>query len=241
MKLKLCIGFLSIVDPSWKDFKMRAALKNIVAHTYKPFLEKYLSKKRVYTYGDIKLQIPPEVFHPGFFTSTQFLLQSVKKLSVQGKNFLELGAGNGLISIYAAKQNAKVTATDINPVAVEYLRINSSQNKTFINIILSDLFESITPQAFDIIAINPPYYKKNPQTLLDHAWYCGENGEFFFELFNQLAAYIHGRTEVLMVLCEGCDIRMIEEVARQNGFKLNCIEMKQSLIEKNFIYKIERI
>jgi release factor glutamine methyltransferase len=219
---------------------MRAALKNIVAHTYKPFLEKYLSKKRIYTYGNIKLQIPPEVFHPGFFTSTQFLLQYLKKLSLPGKSFLELGAGNGLISIYAAKSDAKVTATDINPVAVEYVGINSSQNKTRINIILSDLFENIPPQEFDIIAINPPYYKKDPQTLLDHAWYCGENGEFFLELFNQLSVYIHGKSEVIMVLCEGCDIKMIEEAARQNGFKLNGVEMKQSLIEKNFIYKIER-
>jgi len=219
---------------------MRAALKNIVAHTYKPFLEKYLSKKRIYTYGNIKLQIPPEVFHPGFFTSTQFLLQYLKKLSLPGKSFLELGAGNGLISIYAAKSDAKVTATDINPVAVEYVGINSSQNKTRINIILSDLFENIPPQEFDIIAINPPYYKKDPQTLLDHAWYCGENGEFFLELFNQLSVYIHGKSEVIMVLCEGCDKKMIEEAARQNGFKLNGVEMKQSLIEKNFIYKIER-
>ena len=218
---------------------MKTAIKNIVAFTYKPFLEKYLSKKRKFTLGNIKLEIPPEVFHPGFFTSTQFLLQSVKKLSVRGKTFLELGAGNGLISIYAAKQDAKVTATDINPVAVEYLRINSSQNKTLINVILSDLFENISPQAFDIIAINPPYYKKDPQTLIDHAWYCGENGEFFFDLFNQLPAYIHGRSEVIMVLCEGCDMKMIEGAARQNGFKLNCVETKQGLIEKNFIYKIE--
>jgi len=218
---------------------MKTAIKNIVARTYKPFLEKYLSKKRKFTLGNIKLEIPPEVFHPGFFTSTQFLLQSVKKLSVRGKTFLELGAGNGLISIYAAKQDAKVTATDINPVAVEYLRINSSQNKTLINVILSDLFESISPQAFDIIAINPPYYKKDPQTLIDHAWYCGENGEFFFDLFNQLPAYIHRKSEVIMVLCEGCDMKMIEGAARQNGFKLNCVETKQGLIEKNFIYKIE--
>jgi len=169
---------------------MRAALKNIVAHTYKPFLEKYLSKKRIYTYGNIKLQIPPEVFHPGFFTSTQFLLQYLKKLSLPGKSFLELGAGNGLISIYAAKSDAKVTATDINPVAVEYVGINSSQNKTRINIILSDLFENIPPQEFDIIAINPPYYKKDPQTLIDHAWYCGENGEFFFECFYSCNSWI---------------------------------------------------
>src|SRR5436190_4609705 len=104
---------------------MRTAIKNIVGFTYKPFLEKYLSKKRTYTYENIKLQVPPEVFHPGFFTSTQFLLQYIRKLNLGGKSFLELGAGNGFISIYAAKQDAKVTASDINPVAVEFLNLNS--------------------------------------------------------------------------------------------------------------------
>jgi release factor glutamine methyltransferase len=220
---------------------MKTALKNIVAHTYKPFLEKYLSKKRIYTYRNISLQIPPEVFHPGFFTSTLFLLQYIKNLQLQGKKFLEPGAGNGLISIYAAKHRAKVTATDINPVALEYLKINSIENNAELNIIQSDLFENIPLQQFDIIAINPPYYKKTPQTLLDHAWYCGENGEFFFKLFGQLPAYMHKYSEVLMVLCDGCDIEMIEDAARKNGFKLNCAETKQTLIEKNFIYKIERM
>jgi release factor glutamine methyltransferase len=219
---------------------MRTAIKNIVARTYKPFLEKYLSKKRIYTYGNIKLQIPPEVFHPGFFTSTQFLLQYIKKLPLRGKNFLELGAGNGLISIYAAKQDSKVTASDINPVAIEFLKINSEENNVQLNIVHSDLFENISVQEFDIVAINPPYYKKDPQTLLDHAWYCGENGEFFFDLFRQLPKYIRKNSDMIMVLCDGCDMGMIEEAASQNGFKLSCVLIKQSLIEKNFIYKIEK-
>src|SRR6186997_2100952 len=117
---------------------MKAALKNTVAYTYKPFLEKYLSKKRSYTYRNIKLQIPPEVFHPGFFTSTQFLLQYIKKIPLQAKNFLELGAGNGLISMYAARLRSKVTASDINPVAIEYLKINSEENDLRLNIVQSD-------------------------------------------------------------------------------------------------------
>jgi len=220
---------------------MKTAIKNIVALTYKPFLEKYLSKKRIYTYGNIKLQIPPEVFHPGFFTSTHFLLQYIKKLRLENKSFLEMGAGSGLISVYGAKQNAKVTAIDINPVAIKFLRNNSEENNVRLNIVQSDLFEDIPVQQFDIIAVNPPYYKKKPQTLLDHAWYCGENGEFFFDLFTQLPKYIHKNSEVLMVLCDGCDIGMIEDAAHQNGFKLSCVQIKQSLIEKNFIYKIEKL
>ena len=219
---------------------MKAVIKNIVAYTYKPFLEKYLSKKRVYTHGNIRLQIPPEVFHPGFFTSTQFLLQYIKKVPLYGKKLLELGAGNGLISIYAAKHRAKVTATDINPVAVEYLQINGEENNVQLNIIQSDLFENIPLYQFDIIAINPPYYKKDPKTLLDHAWYCGENGEFFYRLFAQLSKYVHKDSQVIMVLCDGCDIEMIGDAANQNGFQISCVQTKQSMIEKNFIYTIQK-
>jgi release factor glutamine methyltransferase len=109
-----------------------------------------------------------------------------------------------------------------------------------LNIVQSDLFENIPIQQFDIVAINPPYYKKDPQTLLDHAWYCGENGEFFFDLFRQLPKYIHKDSEVIMVLCDSCDIGMIERAADQSGFKLSCVQVKQSLIEKSFIYKIEK-
>src|SRR4029079_10565830 len=107
---------------------MNTALKHIVAHTYKPLLVKYLSKTRVYRYKDIRLSIAPGVFHPGFFFSTQLLLQYISKLPLQGKRFLELGCGSGLISIAAAKMGAMVTATDINPLATEYLKENSRRN-----------------------------------------------------------------------------------------------------------------
>jgi release factor glutamine methyltransferase len=220
---------------------MKAALRNIVAHTYKPLLVKYLSKTRMYKYGDFALEIPPQVFHPGFFFSTRLLLNYIKQLPLQGKGFLELGCGSGLISIYAAKEGAIVTATDINPIAVEFLQKNSRQNKTELTIIRSDLFKNIPEQLFDIIAINPPYYKKQPTTAKEYAWFCGENGEYFSGLFNNLANYIHVNSEILMVLFEGCDMEMIENLAAQNGFNLLCVHTRKNLLEKNFIYRIEKI
>lgn len=81
-------------------------------------------------------------------------------MPLKGKKFLELGCGSGLISIAAAKKGARVTASDINPVAVEFLVKNSEENKVEIEVIESDLFNDIPKQPFDIIAINPPYYKK---------------------------------------------------------------------------------
>ncbi len=217
---------------------MRSTIKHIVGRTYKPLLEKYLSKPRMYNYGDITLEIAPQVFHPGFFFSTRLLLNYIKQLPLQGKSFLEPGCGSGLISIYAAKHRANVTSTDINPVAIEFLKKNSQLNEVELTIIQSDLFQNIPQKQFDIIAINPPYYKKQPATIKDYAWFCGENGEYFSVLFKDLNNYIHAGSEVLMVLFEGCDIKMIEGLAGENGFDLNCVYTKQNLLEKNFIYKI---
>ncbi|HEU5166166.1 MAG TPA: methyltransferase [Chitinophagaceae bacterium] len=219
---------------------MKLLLKHIVARTYKPLLTKYLSKTRMYNYGNIRLEIPPQVFHPGFFFSTRLLLRYISALSLEGQRFLELGAGSGLISIYAAKNRATVTATDINPVAVECLRTNNDQNKVKSEIILSDLFDRIPEQSFDIIAINPPYYKKQPKTIADHAWYCGENGEYFEQLFIKLGKYIHKNSIVLMVLSEECDIKMISEIASGHNFYMQKKITKKSAWEYLYIYQITR-
>ena len=219
---------------------MKNVLKHIVAHTYKPLLKKYLSQTRVYSHAGIRLEIPPQVFHPGFFFSTKLLLQYIAGLSLQGQRFLELGAGSGLISIHAVKNGAIVTATDINPVAIEFLKKNSRQNHAELSIIQSDLFGNIPEQAFDIIAINPPYYKKQPQTPGDYAWFCGENGEYFETLFKELGSYIHPASEVFMVLFEGCDIELIANLAAQNAFNLQCVHTRRNMLEKNFIFKIEK-
>ena len=218
---------------------MKAVLKHIVAHTYKPLLVRYLSKTRIYKHDDIRLEIPPQVFHPGFYFSTHLLLNYIKQFPLQGKSFLEPGCGSGLISIYASMNGSHVTATDINPIAIEFLKKNSLQNEVELTIIQSDLFQKIPEQLFDIIAINPPYYKKQPKTVQDYAWYCGENGEYFSSLFKDLKCYIHQDSLVLMVLFEGCDMKMIKDIAAQNLFKLNCVHRKKNLLEKNFILIIE--
>ena len=194
----------------------------------------------MYRYGNIRLEIPPQVFHPGFFFSTGLLLRYILTLPLQGKRFLELGAGSGLISIQAAKKEAIVTATDINPIAIECLRRNCEQNNVKTEIILSDLFADIPEQSFDIIAINPPYYKKQPQTMAEHAWYCGEKGQYFEQLFATLGKYMHKDSIVLMVLSEDCDIPMISELASCYNFSMQKKLTKSSAWEHLYIYQIFR-
>ena len=217
---------------------MKTLIKHIVAHTYKPLLTRYLSKTRTYRYKGIILDIAPEVFHPGFFFSTKFLLQYICNIDLQEKNFLELGCGSGLISIAAAKLGAKVTATDINPIAIDFLKHNATANNAGMDIFHSDLFKSLPKKKFDVIVINPPYYKNDPITPKDFAWSCGKNGEYFSGLFNSLHEYIDENTQILMVLSDSCDMEMIQKFASKNGFGFHCRESKRNIMEENFIYNI---
>lgn len=218
---------------------MHTLIKHIVSKTYKPLLEKYLSRTRVYRYRDIRLEVAPEVFHPGFFFSTQLLLQYINRMDVRNKKLLELGCGSGLISIVAARNGALVTASDINPVAISMLKKNSCNNDAGIQIIRSDLFQNIPAQQFDIIAINPPYYKKNAVTAAAHAWFCGENGEYFSGMLANIQRYMHKGTQVLMVLFEDADMQMIRGFAASHGLVLTRLYSKKNMLETNSIYKIE--
>jgi release factor glutamine methyltransferase len=219
---------------------MKKIIRHIIGSTYKPLLKKYLAKERRYQHNGLQLRIHPDVFHPGFFFSTKLLLSQIIELPLEGKQLLELGAGSGLIAMSAARKKAVVTATDINPVAVEYLHLNSYANNISLHIFQADVFGYIPPATFDIIAINPPYYKKKPATYSDYAWYCGENGEYFQKLFSQLSAYIHTQSVVLMVLCDGCDIAMIETCAKQYQFAMQKLLTKHNLVETNYIYRITK-
>jgi release factor glutamine methyltransferase len=220
---------------------MRQTIKHITTRLYKPLLAKYLSSTRTYTYKGIRLVIPPAVFHPGFFFSTRLLLRYIARLALKNRSFLELGAGSGLIALYAAREGAQVTASDINPVAIQSLELNSHSNRIPLTVITSDLFANIPKQPFDIIAINPPYYKKQPQTPAQYAWYCGEQGEYFQQLFSSLAPYMHSQSVVLMVLSDGCDLEMIFKMALSNGFKLNCVFEKGNWLEVNYIFRVEKL
>jgi release factor glutamine methyltransferase len=159
-------------------------------------------------------------------------------INLQGKTFLELGAGSGLISFSAEKAGASVTSTDINKTAIVYLEKNREYNNSSIRIIRSDLFNDIPRQQFDFIVINPPYYKKQPTTELEHAWYCGEHGEYFERLFSGIKPYMHSDTNALIILSDDGDIQMVKDIAVKHQCLLALTDQKNMLLETNFIYRI---
>ena len=98
---------------------------------------------------------------------TEILVEAVIKQFTSHKSqvtsqvkILDIGTGSGCIAVSLAKSlsNARVTALDISPEALELARENAVINGVLerIDFIQSDLL-SPAAKAFDIIVSNPPY------------------------------------------------------------------------------------
>jgi len=218
--------------------RVNKAIKYITSKTVKPLAARYITTQRVYRHKGIGVTVPATVFHPGLFFSTKLLLRFISGMQVAGKTFLELGAGSGLIALHTAKRGAIVTASDINSKAVEYLHINAQANNVAIQVIASNLFAQIPLQQFDMIAINPPYFKKHPANAAEHAWYCGANHEYFHSLFETMEPFVSKDTAIYMILSEDCDIAAITHIAEQNHFTCSLALAKRVWWEKNYIFRI---
>jgi predicted RNA methylase len=128
---------------------------------------KYPGEKRFQSaYIGGELIIPSGVFMPGEAEAKVLPLMSAHADIFKGKTVLEIGAGSGPISIYAAKLGAsRVVSTDISPEAVAAIRANADR------LGVGDIVEArlvppedmsaysvIQPdEKFDIIISNPPY------------------------------------------------------------------------------------
>lgn len=221
---------------------MRKSLKRFFSFFLIPLTRWYLRKERQYTYRGTTVKIFPGVFHPGLFYSTKFLTDYLQTQLVKNKSLLELGCGTGLISILCARRGATVTATDINPTAVENSKLNVANNKVSVTLLKSDVFDQIEKQAFDWIVINPPYYARVIKNNDELAWHCGENFEYFQKFFWSLSQFIHSNSNVVMVLTLGCELEQIFEIARKNGFQFELLEERNVLFDaKDFLYQIKRI
>lgn len=219
---------------------MPSFLKKILRPVLQPLTRWYLSTTRWYTFQGIRIKIDPGVFHPGLFFSTRFMLNYLEDENLKGLRILDLGAGSGLLSIFCARRGAIVSASEVSRAALLNLSENAKLTGTSFTILDSDLFDSIDPDDYDLILINPPYYPRTPLNDADKAWYCGNDFQYFKKLFYQLREKQMTENKIIMVLSEDCDLNKITSLAASDGyFPLQLKEVK-NLWEKNYIFRWSR-
>ncbi|WP_299256539.1 methyltransferase [uncultured Aquimarina sp.] len=219
---------------------MRQFLKKITHPFLKLGLQIFYLKPRKYTYEGIEVIVHPDVFPPHLTLSTKIFLIFLKTKQLDKKTVLELGCGSGILSLYASKKGAITTSSDINPIALKYLKKASDKNQLTLEIVQSDLFDDLKNRTFDYILINPPYYPKAPKNIKEKAWFCGSDFEYFKKLFIQLSDHINPSSIVYMILSEDCEIEHLKSLAHVSSLVFDKVLEKKVAGEKNYIFSIKR-
>lgn len=216
-------------------------IKTLIHYTYRPYLIRYLKKDRWYRYDGLKVMVRQGVFHPGFFFSSKFLIETLRGEDLKGRTVLELGCGSGLISVWCTRAGAQVTASDINPKAVENAQENLELNQQTATCQVSDLFEAIPVQCFDYILVNPPYYPKRPADMRERAWFCGEGFEYFHRFFQQVGQFMDEDTKCWMTMSEDGDIAQIQTIAQQYGWQMSQRVKKRTGWEWHYLFDVKKL
>jgi release factor glutamine methyltransferase len=103
--------------------------------------------------------VTPDVLIPR--PETELLVDIAKqKLGAGGTaRILDLGTGSGCLAVTLALElsQARVTAVDVSPAALEVARGNAQRLGANVVFVESDWFSALPSQRFDMIVANPPY------------------------------------------------------------------------------------
>ena len=95
---------------------------------------------------------PGLAFGTGSHVSTRLVLQNLESAMHTGERVLDYGCGSGILAIVAGKLGAgEITATDIDPQALETTAANANDNGVVLNVVAP---ESLPPGTFDLVLAN---------------------------------------------------------------------------------------
>jgi ribosomal protein L11 methyltransferase len=106
---------------------------------------------------------PGAAFGTGYHGTTQDIIRLMQEFPLAGKRVLDIGAGSGILSIFAAIRGASqpIWAVDINPQTEYQVQVNLANNRlpeSAVRVVIGDPLEPETgdrlPQDADLILLN---------------------------------------------------------------------------------------
>jgi release factor glutamine methyltransferase len=191
--------------------------------------------------GDLSIEVPPSVFHPGVFVTSKMFAAFLRDRDFSGKRVVEVGTGSGILAISAARAGARhVVALDINPGAVKAARMNADRNGVGqrLESRLSNLFAAVrADERFDVIISSPPSFAGEPCDMADHAWFAGPGYSHLRDLFRAAMAHLTDGGEMLL-LSSDSNIALLKEWGDEAGFTWETVAEKSILVEMFIIFRL---
>ena len=74
--------------------------------------------------------------------------------------------------------------------------------------------------------------------MAEHAWYAGENLEYFVRLFASISHYMKMDTEVIFSVSSDVEIERLKLIAAEHGFDFVQIQKKWTIWEWNYLFQL---
>ena len=201
-------------------------------------------KQEKFTLLDGRVVMKPSLYNP---TSDAVWLAAFVPKNI--KTVLDVGIGTGGVSLCLLQHvpNANITGIDISPEMLDACKENADLNGKQINLINADIIKWSTPECFDLVVTNPPYFQGTPSVKKQNAHHNADisqwtkrsvarvkaNG-FFCTIVDALVV-----DKVLSVLCDKHlgDIRIFPLFSNKNSAERVLIRAKKGSRTGATLYK----
>jgi methylase of polypeptide subunit release factors len=203
-----------------------------------------LSRRSVRTIpaAGFRLSVPPTVFHPRFFLSSEYFAEFIDRLDLSGKSVADIGTGSGILALAAARAGAtNVLALDINPNAARSARENAQANGfgNCVTAVCANLLDSLAPwPLFDVILSSPPKHAGEPRDLADRGWHAGPQYRDLAALFEQAHERLKPGGSIYVMLSSDSDLDLLGRLINKAGLRARLVYERSFYIESMILYEL---
>ena len=233
------IGSVAVPYKEWGRF--RRAFRRLVHVLSSQFIYE-MRRTRITKVAGFRLTVPPTVFHPRWFITSEFFATFISRLDLSGLKVADVGTGTGILALSAARAGAShVTAIDINVNAVRAAIDNARANgfADRVEAVKSNLLADLPSDVrYDVILSSPPSFPGEPQSLADRAWHAGPEYRDIIPLFEQARQRLAPNGRLYLLLSSDSHPDYLTGLAQRTGLKSSLVERRSLLVEAFLIYEL---
>ncbi len=162
------------------------------------------------------------------------MLETLEAEMLHGKELLDVGCGSGVLSLFAASRGAKVTACDVDDLAIENVTRAARTLGLNVRAVVSDAWSRIS-ESFDVVLMNPPYLPSEHS--IDAAVDGGRDGIAILERFaEELRSHLQPGGFALVLVSS---VTSWQQVFKPTEFEVTLVVRKRLFFEELSVLRIK--